>query len=133
MLEDGFLDPLDAEEQSMLGKASSAMHQSEDFLKTRFKEVQREIDDQRASGRHVVTCPKCLQVALIYGDGDVGCFVCRAYWGDPSEAADDYAALHNPVWKHPKHGLDDQIAWLGAVPFAGLAIQGVSHSRDVSA
>lgn len=61
LLEDGFLDPLDAEERAILGQASSAMHRSEAFLETRFEEVEEEIDAQRGAGRLVATCPKCAQ------------------------------------------------------------------------
>src|SRR5207248_7959380 len=79
----------------------------------------------------VATCPKCGQEALVFGDGDVGCFVCRSYWGDPTEAAEDYAAYHNPRWKHPKHGIDDRIAWCRQCDLRTLAPAGPDLQNQI--
>ena len=47
-----------------------------------------------------------------------------AIGGDPTEAAEDYAAYHNPHWKHPKHGIDDRIAWCRECDLQTLAPAG---------
>jgi hypothetical protein len=56
----------------------------------------------------VVTCPSCGERSLRLGDGDPVCPRCR--WLAPAEdAAEEYARAGNALWKHPKHGPEDDL------------------------
>jgi uncharacterized protein YlaI len=121
LLEKGFL-VLSTEQSAMLGRAGDALRRSENFLETRSQEIKPDLLNAKEKGLLVVTCPYCEKVALILGDGWPVCMVCDRNDNGPEEVAEDYAAMWNPFWKHPKHGPDDDVAWcencegLAAVP-----------------
>lgn len=81
------------------------------FLKARFQEVEPDLQKARGNGLLVLTCPTCEKMALIVGDGWPDCRVCDRDDIDLDQVADDYVAMWDWSWKHPKHGPDDEMAW----------------------
>jgi len=110
LLEQNLL-PLSDEQERMLEKAKSEMRLSEEFLTTRFQEIQPELDKAREAGLKVATCPTCEKISLILGDGWPDCKVCARNDIYPERVADKYASMWDWSWKHPKHGPDDDVAW----------------------
>lgn len=87
------------------------MLRSEDFLTARLGEVGHEIEAAAASARLVAVCPSCQKPSFLIGDGYPSCLVCGNFDIDPTDAADDYALSHDHLWRHQKHGVDDEVAW----------------------
>lgn len=110
LLGKGFL-ALSLDQTAKLVRAKEAMMRSEDFLKARLQEVGPDLQKARGNGLLVVTCPNCEKMALIIGDGLPDCRVCDRNDIAPEQVANDYAALWDWSWKHPKHGPDDDVAW----------------------
>ncbi len=81
---------------------------SEDFIEQRYAAARDEIERRRAGGELVLMCATCERESLLVGDGYPFCPVCgtETY---PTVAADDYARYNDPGWKHPKHGIDDEV------------------------
>jgi ribosomal protein S27E len=113
-LEEGYLGELSNERLAQIESVRKLMLASEEFLSSRFAEVSSEIEVLRSNGHLVLACPDCEKQSLILGDvGDdyPACLVCGTKELDAEELADHYARRTNPMWKHPKHGPDDDLAW----------------------
>lgn len=111
LLEAGFLGTLNDKQQQQLDVARKQMMRSEEFLAARFEEVRLEIGGHKEKGGLVANCPTCGKRSFLVGDGYPSCLVCGTFEIYPTGAADAYAAAGDPFWKHPKHGVDDDVAW----------------------
>lgn len=109
MLENGFLDNLTNEQEEVLDYAKQLMMHSDEYLNTRYNEVTSQIEDAISEGRYVANCPMCGKPSLLIGGSDPSCPVCGKKEIDPTDAAEEYARANNPFWKHPRHGVDDEI------------------------
>ncbi|MGA3286739.1 MAG: hypothetical protein ABSD46_04880 [Bacteroidota bacterium] len=109
MLEEGFLGEFNEDQIQLLNEAQQLMLHSDEYLDTRFGEVQSQIVKADVEGLLVAKCPMCGKPSLIIGDGSPACPVCGIKEIDPAEAANEYALMNNSFWMHPKHGPDDEV------------------------
>ncbi len=103
---------LSLEQKEELAKVKFLIMRSEEFLNVRFDEVGPELKQAKEEGLIVATCPTCEKLSLIIGDG-LCCKVCVVDDLYPTDVADDYATMNNVFWKHPKHGVDDEVVYCG--------------------
>jgi len=127
MLEDEeFLGPLSMEPQELVMAAKAKMLKSEDFLARKYEDLKSELETLRSHGTVVAHCPICDYDSLILGDPGDDCPRCLVCETDarPEQLAEKYAAAKDPFWKHPKHGVDDGIAWCDECEYQAVAPAG---------
>lgn len=110
MMSDKFLEDITEKHQEMLEDARNRMLKSKEFLDKRYiiikPEIDKLIEDSIVSA---LTCPYCENESLIIGDGYPFCKVCEYESESFEDAAETYAIFIDPMWNHPRHGVDNKI------------------------
>jgi len=109
-LENGFLGQLSANHTNALETARTNMLRSEEFLQVRYNESLPILKQAKMKGLMILECYICGMQACIVGDGEASCPVCNSH-PDIVSIADHFEKKNDPWWKHPKEGVDDDIAW----------------------
>ncbi len=108
------LGPLHEMQATILEAARANMHKSDEYLVAKFNELGSTISElDKSENVFIVTCPDCSKRALCIGDPGDGfpkCLVCEIEF-DGDRLADEYAYSQDHWWKHPKHGVDDDLGW----------------------
>lgn len=100
-------------QESVFRQTKDKMLEHEDFIDTRFSELKPELELERTEGTLIVDCPYCNKSALVVDDGVTSCRVCATTFTSIINLSEDYSRNANPYWRHPKHGVDDDISWCG--------------------
>lgn len=76
------------------------------LAKARWERITPELD---RLAEYVITCPGCLNLALLL-DGTARCWFCDRVWDDGNDAAEEYAAnILNITWYDVKDGADPAV------------------------
>jgi len=110
LLENGFLGQLSASHTGSLEATRTNMLRSEEFLQVRYNESLPILQQAKKKALMVLECYVCGKESCIVGDGEASCPVCNSRL-DILSIANHYEKRNNFWWKHPKEGIDDDVAW----------------------